>query len=88
VSKHPKFADARRRAKIQAHFWNEVGAAEHISLPRLKDAIRKEFNINDERLVQRQVDLMRTEQRIMIESRVKIWIKQPQNSSIEPSLQF
>jgi hypothetical protein len=88
VTKHPKPADAKRRAKIQAHFWNEVGDAEHISLPRLKDAIRKEFNLDDERLVQTQVDLMQTEQRIRVESRVKIWIKQPQNSSIEPGLQF
>jgi hypothetical protein len=88
VSKHQKLVDAIRRAKIQAHFWNEVGAAEHISLPRLKDAIRKEFNLDDERLVQTQVDLMQTEQRIRIESRVKIWIKQPQNGSIQPSTQF
>jgi hypothetical protein len=88
VTKHPKLTDARRRAKIQSHFWYEVGDAEHISLPRLKDAIRKEFNLADERLVQTQVDLMQTEQRIRIESRVKIWIKQPQNSSIEPSPQF
>lgn len=81
VSKHQKFADERKRAKIQAHFWNEVGTAEHISLPRLKDAIRREFSLDDERLVQTQVDLMQMEQRIRIESRVKIWVKQPQSGS-------
>lgn len=79
MGKHPKLDDVRRRAKIQVQFWNEVGAAEHISLPRLKDAVRKEFNLDDERFVQTQVNLMQTEQRIRIESRVKIWIKQPQS---------
>jgi len=78
VSKQSKLGDDKKRAKIQAHFWSEVGAVEHISLPRLKDAIRKELNLNEDRQVQAQVDLMQTEQRIRIESKVKIWIKQPQ----------
>jgi hypothetical protein len=77
VTKHQKLDDAMKRAKIQAHFWNEVGAAEHISLPKLKDAIQREFNVDDDRLVQAQVELMQTEQRIRIESKVKVWIKQP-----------
>jgi hypothetical protein len=35
--------DVRKRERIQDRFWNEVGSIEHISLPRLKDAVRKEF---------------------------------------------
>lgn len=80
VSKPSNLGGAKKRAKIQAHFWSEVGAIEHISLPRLKDAIRREFKIEDDRLVQAQVNLMQTEQRIRIESRVKVWIRQPQSS--------
>ena len=77
MSKHSKPVDVKKRAEIQAHFWSEVGAVEHISLPRLKNAIRKEFNLDDDRLVQAQVQLMQSEQRIRVESRVKVWIKQP-----------
>jgi hypothetical protein len=69
--------DAEKRKKIQCQFWNEVGSAEHISLPRLRDAVRKEFNFGDDRLVRAQIDLMRSEQRIKIESKVKVWIKKP-----------
>lgn len=67
----------KRREKIQFHFWNQVGAVEHISLPMLEDAIRKEFNCEDGRFVQEQIRLMQTEARIRLESRVKVWIKQP-----------
>lgn len=74
-----KHDDLKKREKIQNHFWNEVGAIEHISLPKMKDAIRKEFNLDDDRLIQEQIDLMQTEQRIRIESKVKVWIKQPQS---------
>ncbi len=66
-----------KREKIQRQLWNEVGSAEHVSLPRLEDAVRKEFNFGDDRLVNAQIDLMRSEQRIKIESKVKVWIKQP-----------
>ena len=79
MGKQLKLGDIKKREKIQAHFWSEVGAAEHISLPRLEDAIRKEFNLDDDRLIQAQVDLMQTEQRIRIESKIKVWIKQPQS---------
>ena len=71
---------AKKREKVQNRLWNEVGSIEHISLPRLKDTVKKEFNLKDDRLVQAQVDLMQTERRIRIESRVKVWIKQPQDA--------
>ncbi len=67
----------RKREKIQKAFWIEVGAIEHISLPELEDAIRKEFSSRDDRLVQEQVQLMQTEARIKLQSKVKVWIKQP-----------
>jgi hypothetical protein len=67
----------KKREKIQAHFWNQVGAVEHISLPMLEDAIRREFNCTDDRFVREQIRLMQTEARIRLESRVKVWIKPP-----------
>ncbi len=67
----------RKREKIQETFWNEVGAVEHISLPKLEDAISKEFNSRDDKFVEVQVKLMQTEARIRVQSRVKVWIKQP-----------
>ncbi len=67
----------RKREKIQVHFWKIVGAVEHISLPKLEDAVKKEFNCNDDRFVQTQIKLMQTESRIRVQSRVKVWIKQP-----------
>jgi hypothetical protein len=77
VTKHSELEDIKKREKIQNHFWNEVWNVEHISLPKLKNAVRKEFNYKDDRSVQAQIGLMQTEQRIRIESRVKVWIKQP-----------
>jgi hypothetical protein len=71
-------ADAwRKREKVQSLFWSRVGASEHISVPMLEDAIRKEFKLEDDRAVQSQVNLMQTEARIRVKSRVKVWIKQP-----------
>ena len=70
-------AEAAKRQKIQRRFWNQVGAVEHISLPKLEDAIRKEFNTVDDRAVQTQIELMQTEGRIRVQTRVKVWIKQP-----------
>ncbi len=67
----------RKREKIQETFWSEVGAVEHISLPKLEDAISKEFNSRDDKFVEAQVKLMQTEARIREQSRVKVWIKQP-----------
>ena len=77
MTKHTELEDIKKREKIQNHFWNEVGYVEHISLPKLKNAIKKEFNFNDDRFIQAQIELMQTEARIRIESRVKVWIKQP-----------
>ena len=72
--------DLKKREKIQNHFWNEVDSIEHISLPKLKDAVRKEFKYEDDRSIQAQIELMQTEARIRIESRVKVWIRPPHTS--------
>jgi len=77
MTKHSDQEDLNKREKIQRHFWNQVGVVEHISLPKLENAVRKEFSNYDDRFVQAQIDLMQTEQRIRIESRVKVWIKPP-----------
>jgi len=69
--------EAQKRENIQNHFWNQVGSIEHISLPKLEDAIRKEFNCDDGRFIQAQIRLMQTEARIRVQSKVKVWIKQP-----------
>ena len=74
--------DLKKREKIQGHFWNEVGSVEHISLPKLKNAIEREFKRNDDRFVIVQIKLMQTEGRIRIESKVKVWIKQPSSRDI------
>lgn len=72
--------DLRKRERIQNRFWNEVGSVEHISLPKLKNAVRKEFKYKDDRYVQAQIELMQTEAKIRIESKVKVWIKPPRAS--------
>jgi hypothetical protein len=66
-----------KRENIQIQFWNQVGSVEHISLPKLEHAIRKEFNCNDDRFVQAQIRMMQTEARVRVQSNVKVWIKQP-----------
>ena len=77
MTKHAKPEDLKKREKIQKHFWNEVGAVEHISLPKLKNALEKEFKTEDDRVIQAQIELLQTEARIKIESKVKVWIKKP-----------
>ncbi len=77
-----KVEGRKRREKIQNHFWNIVNCDEHISLPMLKDAVRKEFNYKDDRLVHAQIKLLQTEARIRIQSRVKVWIKKPQDNQM------
>jgi hypothetical protein len=77
MAKHSELEDQKKREKIQSHFWNEVGAVEHISLPKLKDAVKREFHYENERDIQAQIKLMQTERRIRIESKVKVWIKKP-----------
>ena len=69
--------EQRKRENIQLYFWNIVGAVEHISLPKLEDAIKKEFNTVDDRFVENQIRLMQTESRVRVQSRVKVWIKHP-----------
>jgi hypothetical protein len=66
-----------KREKIQELFWSIVGSVEHISLPKLEYAIGKEFNCKDGRFIQTQIKLMHTEARVRVQSRVKVWIKQP-----------
>jgi len=82
MTKHSELENLEKREKIQRYFWNEVSAVEHISLPRLKNAVKKEFKCNDDRFIQAQIKLMQTEARIRIESRVKVWIKPPQTDSL------
>ena len=77
---HSELEAPKKREKIQRHFWNEVGSVEHTSLPKLKNAIEREFNRKDGRFVLEQVKLMQTECRIKIESKVKVWIKKPPNT--------
>ena len=69
----------KKREKIQRHFWNIVGAVEHINIPKLEDAVKKEFNIIDDRFVQAQIELMQTESRIRVQNKVKVWIRPPEN---------
>ena len=77
MAKHSDREALKKREKIQVHFWNQVGSEEHISLPMLEDAIRREFNYKNDRFIQEQIKLMQTEAKIRVESRVKVWIKQP-----------
>ncbi len=66
-----------KRLKLQVYFWNVVGSVEHINVPKLEYAIRKEFHTTDDRVIQAQVRLMQTEGRIRIQNSAKVWIKQP-----------
>jgi hypothetical protein len=81
MTKPSELKDLKKREKIQNHFWNEIGSIEHISLPKLKNAVRKEFKYEDDRSIQAQIELMQTEARIRIESKVKVWIKAPHASN-------
>ena len=67
----------KKREKIQVNLWNIVGAVEHINLPKLEDAVKKEFNCTEDRFVKAQIELMQTESRIIVQSKVKVWIRQP-----------
>lgn len=77
MTKESDIEARKKRIKIQAKFWSQVGAAEHINLPKLQDALRKEFSISDNRFIEAQVQLMQTEGRIRVQDKVKVWIKQP-----------
>ena len=77
LNKNSQLQAVKKREKVQRLFWNQVGAVEHINLPKLEDAIKKEFNTSDDRFIQNQIKLMCTEARIKVQSKVKVWIKQP-----------
>ena len=77
MTKHSTVEAQKKRKKIQTHLWNIVGAVEHINLPKLEDAVKKEFNCTEDRFVKAQIELMQTESRINVQSKVKVWIKQP-----------
>ena len=79
MTKHDRPEDLQKRDKIQRLFWDEVGSVEHTSLPKLKNAVAREFNRKDDRFILRQIKLMQTEGRIRIESKVKVWIKRPES---------
>lgn len=68
----------RRRMRIQAKFWSQVGSAEHINMPKLEDAVRREFHTEDGRLVERQVALMKSEGRVRVQEKAKVWVNQPE----------
>ena len=72
-----KNIDEQKRAKIQQHFWSIVGSVEHVNVPKLEDAIRKEFHTEDSRLIDAQIKLMQTESKIRVQEKNKVWIKQP-----------
>jgi hypothetical protein len=69
--------EQKRRENIQRHFWGIVGSVEHINLPKLEDAIKKEFRCGDGRFVEMQVRLMQSEGRIRVQAKNKVWVKQP-----------
>jgi len=77
MAKHSDLEAEKKREKIQAYFYSIVGSVEHISIPKLEDAIRKEFNCKDDRFIQAQIRLMQTEAKIRVQSNVKVWLKQP-----------
>jgi len=56
-----------------------VGSVEHINIPKLEDALKKEFPLVDGRFIKAQIPLMQTEKRIKIQSNAKVWIKQPRD---------
>jgi hypothetical protein len=78
MTKPSNFEAEKKRQKVQAYFWNIVGIVEHINVPKLEDALRKEFRTQDHRLIELQIRLMQTEGRIRVQGNVKVWIKQPQ----------
>jgi len=41
MTAHSEKEALKKREKIHEHFWSIVGSVEHISLPKLEDAIQK-----------------------------------------------
>ncbi|MGD6805725.1 MAG: hypothetical protein ACQCN4_02060 [Candidatus Bathyarchaeia archaeon] len=67
----------KKRERIQRYFWEIVGSVEHINVPKLEDAIRKEFHTCDLRFIEVQISLMQSEGRIKVQEKAKVWIKPP-----------
>jgi len=72
--------EARKRRAIQTVFWSQVGPAEHINLPKLEAAIKKEFLTDNGRFIEAQVHLMQTEGRIRIQNKSKVWVRVPEEA--------
>ena len=70
MTKTSELEAQKKRQNIQMHYWNLVGAVEHINLPKLEDKVKKELKCSDDRFIQ-------TEARIRVQSKEKVWIKQP-----------
>jgi phage tail tube protein FII len=77
MTKTSELEAQKKRQNIQMHYWNLVGAVEHINLPKLEDKVKKELKCSDDRFIQTQIRLMQTEARIRVQSKEKVWIKQP-----------
>ncbi len=67
----------QKRLKVHVYFWNIVGSVEHVNVPKLEDALRREFRTSDTRFIEQQVALMQTEGRVKVQEKAKVWIKQP-----------
>jgi hypothetical protein len=78
MTKRSDLEAEKKRQKLQAYFWGIVGSVEHINVPKLEDALRKEFPNQNDRFIQLQIRLMQTECRIKVQSNVKVWIKRPE----------
>jgi uncharacterized membrane protein YheB (UPF0754 family) len=77
MSKPSDLDTEKKRQKVQAYFWNIVGSVEHINVPKLEDALKKEFHTQDHRFIEQQIRLMQSEGRIKVQSNHKVWIRQP-----------
>ncbi len=77
MPKTPDLDGQKKRAKVQLYFWDIVGSDEHINVPKLEDALKKQFQTNDGRVIGAQIRLMQTEGRIRVQANNKVWIKQP-----------
>jgi hypothetical protein len=73
--------EKKKRESVQRLFWNQVGAVEHVNVPKLEDAIRKQFGTQDKRLIQKQVNLMQSEGRIIVQNKFKVWVNQPESGN-------
>jgi len=65
----------KKRQRVKVYFWKSMGAVERINIPKLEDALRKQFPDAENRFVQSQVALMQTDNKIKVQDNVKVWIK-------------